>query len=153
MNLPDNLLTSCTSIEKFNLPYSHIGKNILYQNRDSNIPNTHIMCLSWIMGDGQMEYIYSILMNFPDNLLTSWTYIEQVNLTSSHIGKMLNQHRDSDITNTHITWLSLNHGWGTDEYYLSDFVNLPDNLLMNYTAIEQVNLPWSRFRKDSLKNL
>jgi hypothetical protein len=27
-------------------------------------------------------------MNFPDNLLTSWTSIEQVNLPSSHNGKI-----------------------------------------------------------------
>jgi hypothetical protein len=31
------------------------------------------------------------------------------------------------------------------------FMNVPDNLLMNYTDIEQVNLPWSRFREDSIK--
>jgi hypothetical protein len=49
----------------------------------------HILCDSyWIMGDGRMEYIYWLLMNIPDNLLTSCTCIEKVNLPSRHIRKI-----------------------------------------------------------------
>jgi hypothetical protein len=51
MNFPDNLLRSWTSIEQANLPNSHIEK-VLNQHRESDIPNTHIMSLSWIMGEG-----------------------------------------------------------------------------------------------------
>jgi hypothetical protein len=57
-------------------------------------------------------------MHFPDKLLTSCTYIEQGNLPSSHIGKMLYKNQDSDIPNTHIMCLLFNHGWGTDKKYL-----------------------------------
>jgi hypothetical protein len=114
MNFPDNLLTSCTSIEQDNLPSSHIWK-IYCINTGIVTFLTHILCVSsWFMGDGQIEKICWLLMNFPDNWLTSCTYIEQVNLPSSHIGKMLYQHRDSDIPNTHIMCLLLNHGWRTD---------------------------------------
>jgi hypothetical protein len=114
MNFTDNLLTSCTSIEQVNLPSSHIGK-IYVINTGIVTFLTHILCVSsWIMGDGQMENICWLLMNFPDNLLTSCTSIEQVNLPSSHIGRMFHQQRDSDIPNTHIMCLLLNHGWQTD---------------------------------------
>jgi hypothetical protein len=115
MNFPDNLLTSCTSIEQGSLPSSSIG-DIYYINTGIVTFQTHILCVSsWIMGDGQIKKIYWLLMNFPDNLLTSCTSIEQVNLPSSHIGKMLYQHRDSEVPNTHIMCLLLNHGWGTDK--------------------------------------
>jgi hypothetical protein len=76
------------------------------------------------MGEGQMEKIYLLVMNFPDNLLTICTSFEQGNLPSSHIEKILYQHGDSDIPNTHIMCLLLNHGWGTDECYLSNFYEL-----------------------------
>jgi hypothetical protein len=77
-----------TSIEKVNLPSSHIGK-IYYINTGIVTFQAHILCDSyWIMGDGRMEYIYWLLMNFPDNLLMICTSIEQVNLPSSHIGKI-----------------------------------------------------------------
>jgi hypothetical protein len=118
MNFPDNLLTSFTSIEQDNLPYSHIRK-MYYINTGTVTFLTHILCVSsWIMGDGQMEKICWLLMTFPDNLLTSCTSIEQVNLPSSHIGKMLNQHRDSDIPSAHTMCLLLNHGWRTDGKYI-----------------------------------
>jgi hypothetical protein len=114
MHFPDKLLTSCTSIEQVNLPSSHIGKMYCI-NTGVVTFLTHILCVSsCIMVEGRMEKIYWLLMNFPDKLLTSCTYIEQVNLPSSSIGKMLYQHRDSDIPNTHIMCLLLNHGWGTD---------------------------------------
>jgi hypothetical protein len=49
---------------------------------------THILCDSyWIMGDGRMQYIYYLLVNFPDNFLKTCTSIEQVNLPSIHNGK------------------------------------------------------------------
>jgi hypothetical protein len=58
MNFPDNLLTSCTSIEKVNLPSSHLGKKY-YINTGIVTFLTHILRDSaWIMGDGRMEYIY-----------------------------------------------------------------------------------------------
>jgi hypothetical protein len=77
------------------------------------------MCLSWIMGDGRMDYMYWLLMNFPDNLLTSCTSIDQVILPSSHIREnTLYQQRDSDIPNTHIMCLLLNHGWRTDGLHI-----------------------------------
>jgi hypothetical protein len=121
MNFPDNLLTSCTTIEQGNLRSSSIV-NIYYINTGIVTFQTHTSCVSsWIMGDRLMNQIYHFFMNFPDNLLTSCTTIEQGNLPSSSIGKMLYQHRDSDIPNTHIMWPLLNHGWGTDEYYLSIF--------------------------------
>jgi hypothetical protein len=86
---------------------------------------THILRdSSWIMGEGQIEKIYWLLMKFPDNLLTSCTFIEQGNLPSSSIGKMLYQHRDSDIPSTHIVCLLFNHGWRTDESDLSLFYEL-----------------------------
>jgi hypothetical protein len=88
MNFPDNLLTSCTSIEQVNLPYRHIGK-IYYSNTRIVRFLTHILWGSyWIMGDRRMEYIYWLLVNFPDNLVTSCTSIEQVNLPYSHIAKI-----------------------------------------------------------------
>jgi hypothetical protein len=118
MNFPDNFLTSCISIEQDNLLPIHIGE-IYYLNNGIVTFLAHILCVSsWIMGDGQMEYIYWLLMDFPDNLLTSCTSIEQVNLPPSHIGRMLYQHRDSDIPNTHIMCLLLNHGWRTDRKYI-----------------------------------
>jgi hypothetical protein len=118
MNFPDNLLESCTSIEQVNLPSSHIG-NIYYINTRTVTFLTPILCVSsWIMGNGRIENICWLFMNFPDNLLTSCTSIEQGNLPSSNIGKMLYQHQDSDIPNTHIMCLLLNHGWRTDRKYL-----------------------------------
>jgi hypothetical protein len=66
------------------------------------------------MGEGQMEKIYWLPMNCPGKLLMSCTYIEQGNLPSSQIQKMLYQHRDSDIPNTRIVCLLLNRRWGTD---------------------------------------
>jgi hypothetical protein len=118
MNFPDNLVTSCNSIEKVNLPSRHIEK-IYYINTGTVTFLTHILCVSsWSMGDIQMEYIFWLLMNFPDNLLTSCTSIEQGNLPSSHIGKMLNQHQDSNIPSTHIMCLLLNHGWRTERKYI-----------------------------------
>jgi hypothetical protein len=87
MNFPDKLLTSCTSIEQGNLPSSSIGK-IYYINTGIVTFLAHILCVSsWIMGEGQKEKIYWLVMNFPDNLLTSYTSIEQGNLPSSHIEK------------------------------------------------------------------
>jgi hypothetical protein len=94
-------------------------KNILYQHRYSDNPNTHIMCLSWIMGDGQVEYIYWLLINFPDNLLTSCTSIGKVNLPYSHIGRIYYINTGIVmISNTHIMCLLLNHGWRTDRKYI-----------------------------------
>jgi hypothetical protein len=66
------------------------------------------------MGEGQMNIIYQIFVNLPDNLLMNYTAIEQVNPPSSHIGKMLYQHRDSDIPKKNIICLLLNHGLGMD---------------------------------------
>jgi hypothetical protein len=87
MNFPDKLLMSCTSIEQGNLPSSHIGK-IYYINTGIVTFLTHILCVSsWIMGEGQMENICWLLMNFTDKLLTSCTSIEQGNLSSSSIEK------------------------------------------------------------------
>jgi hypothetical protein len=88
MNFPDNLITTCTCIEKVNLPSSHIGK-IYYIKSGIVTFLRHILCDSyWIMFDGRMEYIYWLLMNFPDNLLTTCTCIEKVNIPPSHIGKI-----------------------------------------------------------------
>jgi hypothetical protein len=110
MNFPDDLLTSGTSFEQVNLPSSSIGK-IYDINTGIVILLTQILCVSsWIMGGGKMEKIYWLIMNFPDNLITSCTSIEQVNLPSSHIGKILYQHWDNDIQNTYIMCLLLNHG-------------------------------------------
>jgi hypothetical protein len=146
MNFPDNLLTSCTSIEQINLPPSHLGK-MLNQHRDSDIPNAYIMSLSWIMGEGQMEKICWLLMNFPDNLLTSCTSIKQVNIPPSHIEKMLNQHRDSDIPNEHIMSFSWIMGDGEIENIFCLIMNFPDNLLTSCTSIKKVNLPSSHIGK------
>jgi hypothetical protein len=136
------LVTSCTSIEQVNLPPSHIGKYILYQLRDSDIASTHIMCLSWIMGDRRMEYIYWLLMNFPYNLLTSCTSIEKVNLPYSHIGKIYYIYTGIVTLLTHILcdsyWIM---GDGRMEYTYWLLMNFPDNLLTTCTSIEQVNLP------------
>jgi hypothetical protein len=88
VNFPDNLVASCTSIEQVNLPPSQIGK-MYYINTGIFIFRTHILCVSsWIMGDGWMEYIYWLLMNFPDNLVITCISIGQVNLPPSHIGKI-----------------------------------------------------------------
>jgi hypothetical protein len=59
------------------------------------------------MGDGQMEKIYLLLMKFPDNLLTSCTSIEQVNLPFSHIGKMYYINTGIVTFLTHILCVSL----------------------------------------------
>jgi hypothetical protein len=88
MNFPYNLVTSCTSIEQVNLPPSHIGQ-IYYINTGIVTLLAHILCDSyWIIGDGRIEYIYWLLVKFPDNFLTGCTSIEQVNLPYSHIAKM-----------------------------------------------------------------
>jgi hypothetical protein len=88
MNFPDKLLTSCTSIEQGNLPSSSIG-NIYYISTGIVTFQKHILCLSaWMMGDGQIKKIYWLLMNFPDNLLTSCASIEQFNLPFSSIGNI-----------------------------------------------------------------
>jgi hypothetical protein len=90
---------------------------------------THILCVSsWIMGEGQMEKIYWLLMNFPDNLLTSCTSIEQSNLPTFQFQwkNILYQHRYSDIPNTHIMCLPLNHGWQNGKSDLLLFMNFPD---------------------------
>jgi hypothetical protein len=114
MNFPNKLLTSCTSIEQGNIHSSSSG-NIYYINTEIVTFLKHILCFSsWIMGEGQIKKIYCFLMNFPNNLLTSCTSIEHVYLPSSHIGKMLYQHLDSEVPNTQIMFLLLNHGWGTD---------------------------------------
>jgi hypothetical protein len=105
---------------------------------------TPILCVSsWIMGEGQIENIYWLLMNFPVNFLTSCTSIEQVNLPPSHIRKILYQHQDSDIPNTHIMCLLLNHGWPIDKKIYWLLMNFSDNLLTSCTSIEQGNLPSS----------
>jgi hypothetical protein len=88
IHFPDNFLTNCTSIDKFNLPSSHI-RRIYYINSGIVTFLTHKLCDSyWIMGDGRRDNIYWFLLNFPDNLLTTCTSIEQINLPSSHIGKI-----------------------------------------------------------------
>jgi hypothetical protein len=88
MNFPDNLLTSCTSIDQVNLPPSHIAE-IYYIISGIETFLTHILCDSyWIMGDGQMLYINFFLVNFQDNLVTGCTSIEQVNLPYSYIGEI-----------------------------------------------------------------
>jgi hypothetical protein len=122
MNFPDNLLTSCTSIEQVNLPYSQI-ENMYYINIGIVTFLTHILCDSyWIMGDRRMEYIYWLLMNFPDNLLTTCTYIEKVNLPSSHIGKMYYINSGIVTFLTHILCVSL-ESWVTDGWNISiDFL-------------------------------
>jgi hypothetical protein len=88
MNFPDNLLITCTSYEQVNLPSSHNG-NIYYFNTGIVTILTHILRDSyWIMGDGRIENIYWLLMNFPDNLLTTCTFIDNNNRPSSHIGEI-----------------------------------------------------------------
>jgi hypothetical protein len=116
------LVTSCTSIEKVNLPSSHTGK-IYYINSGIVTILTHILCVSsWIMGDGRMEYICRLLMNFPDNLLTSCTSIEKVNLPSSHNGKIYYINTGIVTILAHILCVSL-ESWVTDRWNTSiDFL-------------------------------
>jgi hypothetical protein len=113
-------------------------KNILHQQLDSDIPNSHIMCLSWIMVDRRMEYIYWLLINFPDNLLTSCTWIEQVHLPPSHIGKIYNINTRIVIFLTHILCVSL-ESWVTDAWNTSI-----DFLWTFHTFWSQVSLLLSR---------
>jgi hypothetical protein len=122
MNFPYNLLTSCTCIEQVNLPSSHIGK-IYYINSGIVTFPTHILRdSSWIMVDGQMEYIYWLIMNFPDNLFMSCTCIEQVNLPSSHIGKIYYINSGIVTFLTHILSVSL-ESWVTERWNTSiDFL-------------------------------
>jgi hypothetical protein len=205
MNFPDNLLTSCTSIERSNQPPVTLKK--CYINTGIVTFETQILCVSpWIMGQGQMKNIYWLLMNFPDKLLTSCTSIEQSNIPSSHIGKiccistrivtfqthilcvsswimgdrMVNQiyyflwtfqinfsrvvlllnratylpvtlekcciNRGIVTFHAHIlrvsSWIM---GEGQMNIIYQVFMNLPDNLLMNCTSFEQVNLPTFQF--------
>jgi hypothetical protein len=144
MNFPDNLLTSCTSIEQGSQPSSHIGK-IYYINTEIVTFLTHLLCVfSWIMGDGQMEYMYWLLMNFPDNLLTSCTSIEHVNLPLSHIGNIYYINTGIVTFLTHILCVS---SWIMGEGHMKNIclllMNFPDNLLTSCTSIEQVNIPSS----------
>ena len=148
MNFPDNLLTSCTSIEQVNLPSSHIGK-IYYINTGIVIFPTQILCDSyWIMGDGRMEYIYWLLMNFPDNLLMSCTSIEKVNLPSSHNGKIYYINTGIVTFLAHILcvpyWIM---GDRRMEYIYWLLMNFPDNLVTTCTSIQQVNLHYSHIGK------
>jgi hypothetical protein len=148
MNFPDHFLTPCTSIEKVNLPSSHIGK-IYYINTGMVTILTHILCVSsWIMGDRRIQNIYQILMNFLDNLLTSCTSIEQVNLPSSHIGKIYYINTGIVTILTHILcdsyWIM---GDRRMEYIYWLLMNFPDNLLTTCTSIEKVNLPSSHIGK------
>jgi hypothetical protein len=148
MNFPDNLLTSCTSIEQVNLTSSHIGK-IYYINTGIETFLTHILRdSSWIMGDGQIENNCWLLMIFPDNLLMSCTSIEQVNLTSSHIGKIYYINTGIVTFLKHILGVSswiIGDGWMEYIYWL--LMNFPDNLLTSCTSIQQVNLPSSHIGK------
>jgi hypothetical protein len=148
MNFPGNFLTSCTSIEQVNLPSCHIGK-IYYFNTGIVTFLTHILCVSsWIMGDGRIKKIYWLLMNFPDNMLRSCTCIEQINLPSSHIGKIYYINNGIVTFLTHILWVS---SWimgdGRMEYIYWLLMNFPDNLLTSCTSIEQGNLPSSHIGK------
>jgi hypothetical protein len=119
MNFPDNLLTSCTCIEKVNLPSIHIER-IYYINSGIVTFLTHIICYSyWIMGDGRMEYIYSLLMNLPDNLLTTCTSIEQINLPSIHIRNIYYINSRILTLLTHILCVSL-ESWVTDRWNTSN---------------------------------
>jgi hypothetical protein len=144
MNFPDNFLTSCTSIEQVNLISSHIG-DIYYINTRTVTFLTPILCVSsWIMGEGQMEKIYWLLMNFPDNLLTSCTFIEQVNLPSSHNGNTYYINTGIVTFLTPIICVSsLIMGDGQMEKTCWLLMNFPDNLLTSCTSIEQVDLPSS----------
>jgi hypothetical protein len=113
VNFPDNLITGRTSIEQVNLPSSHIWKTY-YINTRIVILLTQILCDSyWIMGDGRMEYINWLLVNFPDNLVTSCTSIEQGNLPYSHIAKMYYINTGIVTFLTHILCVSL-ESWVTD---------------------------------------
>jgi hypothetical protein len=148
MNFPDNWLTSCTSIEQDNLPSSHIG-NIYCINTRIVTFLTHILCVSsWIMGDRQMEKICWLLMNFQDNLLTSCTSTEQVNLPSSHIGKIY--YINTGIV-TFLTPLLCVSSWNMGDRQMENIcwllMNFPDNFLTSCTSIEQVNLPSSHIGK------
>jgi hypothetical protein len=148
MNFTDNLLTSCTSIEKVNLPYSYIGK-IYYINNGIVTFLAHILCVSsWIMGDGRMEYIYWLLLSFPDNFLTSCTSIEQDNLHYSHMEKIYYINTGIVTFLTHILWVSY---WIMGDRQMENIcwllMNFPGNFLTSCTAIEQVNLPYSHIGK------
>jgi hypothetical protein len=58
MNFPDNLLTSCTSIEQVHLPSNHIGE-IYYINTGIVTFLTHILCVSlesWVT-DGWNDFL------------------------------------------------------------------------------------------------
>jgi hypothetical protein len=139
---------SCTSIEQVNLPCSHIGK-MYYINSGIVTFLTHILCDSyWIMGHGRMEYIYWLLMNFPDNFLTTCTYIEQVNLPFSHIGKIY--YINSGIV-TFLTHILCDSAWimgdGRMEYIYWLIMNFPNNSLTTCTSIENINLPSSHIGK------
>jgi hypothetical protein len=148
MNFPDNLLTTCTSIEKVNLPSSHIGK-IYYINSGIVTFLTHILCDSyWIMGDVRMEYIYWLLIHFHDNLLTSCTSIEQVNLPYCHIEKIYYINTGILTILTHTLCVSswiMGDGKIENIYWL--LMNFPYNLLTSCTSIEKVNLPSSHIGK------
>jgi hypothetical protein len=147
MSFPDRLLTSCTSIEQVNLPFSQIGK-IYYINTGKVRFQTHILCItSWIMGGRQMEKIYWLRMNFPDRLLTSCTSIEQGNLPSSSIGKICYINTGIVTFLTHILCVSsriMGDGQMEKIYWL--LMNFPDNLLTSCTSIEQGNLPSSHIK-------
>jgi hypothetical protein len=148
MNFPDNLLTSCTSIEQVNLRYSHLGK-IYYINSGIVTFLSHILCDSyWIMGDGRMEYMYWLLMNFPDNFLTTYISIEKVKLFSRHIGKIY--YINSGIV-TFLTHILCDYYWimgdGQMEYIYWLLMNFHDNSLTTCTFIENVNLPSSPIGK------
>jgi hypothetical protein len=148
MNFPDNLVTGCTSIEQVNLHYCHIGK-IYYINTGIVTFLTHILCDSyWIMGDRHMLYIYWLLVNFPDNLVTSFTCIEQVNLHYSHIGWIYYINTGIVKFLTHIICVSswiMGDGRMEKIYWL--LMNFPDNLVTGCTCIEQVNLHYSHIAK------
>jgi hypothetical protein len=147
MSFPDNLLTSCTSIEQVNLPSSHIEKCCINTGIVTFL--THILCVSsWIIGDGQIENIFWILMTFPDILLTSCTSIEQVHLPSSHIGKIYFINTGIVTFLTHILCVS---SWIMGDEQIENIywhlMNFPDNLLTSCTSIEKVNLPSSHIEK------
>jgi hypothetical protein len=148
MNFPNNFLTSCTSIEQVKLPYNHTGK-IYYINTRIVTFVTHILCESyWIMGDRQMEYIYWLLINFPDNLLKSCTSFEKVNLCYRKIWKIYNINSGIVTLLTHILcdsyWIM---GDRRMNYIYWLLVNFPYNLVTISTSIEQFNLPPSHLGK------
>jgi hypothetical protein len=114
MNFPDNLIKRWSTIEQVNLPPSHIEKTY-YLNTGIVTLLTHILCDSyWIMGHGRMEYVYWLLMNFPDNLVTTCTSIQKFNLPSSHIGKICFINTGIVTILTHILCVSL-ESWVTDK--------------------------------------